>query len=56
MEASGLALATLFLVMGLIARFALKLPLANVALVFVVLMLMALTYSIYRIFEDRKKP
>ena len=55
-EASRLALVTLFGVVGLIAKFALKFPLANIALVFVILMLMALAYSIYRIIEERKKP
>jgi hypothetical protein len=49
-------LVILFLVVGLIAKFVLKFPLANIALVFVFLMLMALAYSIYRIIEDRKKP
>jgi hypothetical protein len=46
----------LFLVVGLIAKFALKFPLTNIALVLVVLMLMAVAYSIYRIIGDRKKP
>jgi len=56
MEKSRATLATVFLVVGLIAKFAFKFPLANIAPVFVVLMLMALDYSIYRIIEDRKKP
>ena len=55
-EASRVTLVILFLVVGLIAKFVLKFPLANIALVFVFLMLMALAYSIYRIIEDRKKP
>jgi len=55
-EASRVTLVILFLVVGLIAKFVLKFPLANIALAVVVLMLMALAYSVYRIIEDRKKP
>jgi hypothetical protein len=54
-EASRVTLSILFLVVGLIAKFVLKLPLANIALAFVFLMLIALGYSIYRIIEDRNK-
>jgi hypothetical protein len=41
---------------GLIAKLAPKFPLAKIAMVLLVLMLMARAYSIYRIVEDRKKP
>jgi len=56
MEASRVTLVTVFLVVGLIAKLVLKFPLANIALAFVILMLLALAYSVYRIIEDRKKP
>ena len=56
MEAYRVALFTVFLVVGLIAKLVLKFPLANIALVFLFLMLMAFAYSVYRIIEDRKKP
>ena len=54
-EAYRLTLVVLFSAVGLIARFAFRFPLAIVA-AFVLLMLMALGYSIYRIIEERKKP
>ncbi len=56
MEAHRVTLCSVFLVVGLIAKLVLKFPLANIALVFLFLMLMALAYSVYRIIEDRKKP
>src|SRR5690242_19604128 len=53
-ESWRIALCTFFLTIALILKFFAKFSLRNIGLVMVVVMLLALSYSVYRIFEGRK--